>query len=471
MKPPKPTISPKKANKPDVIIEVTTDGFVAVDRRFRITYLNAASELSSGTTRERAIGRTIWKVFPALDGTPLKRDLERNMADHTSVEVEHFHKQSKRWFIVRAHPDESSGLWIFFHDITAAKEQEFETRAVHQRAFEILESISDGFFAVDDRWRFTYINGRAEMHIQKRSKDLLGKVLWEAFPGAKGRKLAPELRDAVKQRRRLQFVADSPFGRSLEFDVHPCAGGACVYFRPSSAGQAKSHSMADQIIWAEEQERQRVARELHDSVGQLLVALTVGLRNLAEVDGGHEVRVRARRLRAIASRVTREIARLTHQLHGSELRDVGLLAGLRQLTSEVAESYGMPVSFNADDLHSTALDLASQVALYRVVQEALTNVGKHARATRAAVSVQRQRSAVVVEIRDNGKGFKSTPRMEISAGHLGLRSMRERVELLGGSLRVRSVVGRGTSVRVEIPVGAVPNTGRERLFKRLRTAA
>jgi signal transduction histidine kinase len=213
--------------------------------------------------------------------------------------------------------------------------------------------------------------------------------------------------------------------------------------------------MLSQVIDAQEAERSRVARDLHDEIGQSLTSVLLGLRlvedSLArpnpDVD---DCRQRTAEVRELVAEALRQARTLAFDLRPTVLDDLGLVAAMRRLVEEVG-SRGTP----AVDLAVHGLDDDSRLApevetvVYRVVQEALTNVVRHAAASSASVVIARHGGRLRAVIEDDGHGF------DLGAAHrpsLGLGGMSERAQLVGGSLAIDSAEGRGTTVRLEVPV-------------------
>lgn len=211
------------------------------------------------------------------------------------------------------------------------------------------------------------------------------------------------------------------------------------------------------LIDAEEDERRRLARELHDEVGQHLTALGLGLQALSDVaPPNSEVDRRAADLRAVVSAMGRELHALAVRLRPKSLDDFGLEAALITHADEWSRRSGIAI-----DLHSHVgnerLPNAIESAVYRIVQEALTNVARHSGATRAGVVVERRRGHVVAIIEDNGCGFDAsaaatTPPAGVERAGLGLLGIRERAALLGGKVEIESTAGAGTTLFVRIPI-------------------
>lgn len=204
------------------------------------------------------------------------------------------------------------------------------------------------------------------------------------------------------------------------------------------------------VISAQEDERRRIARELHDSTSQTLTSLVIGLRQLSEGDG--EIRQRAEELRVVAAQTLDDVHGLAMQLRPSVLDDLGLPAAIQRHVADCRRRHQLDIDLAITGFDDERLSPEVETALYRMTQEALTNIVRHAHAQTASIFIERSSSTVRAVIEDNGIGFDSTQSEHLD-GHLGLYGIRERAELLGGKLMIESERGRGTSLYIEIPVG------------------
>mgnify|MGYP005840172563 CR=1 FL=1 len=207
------------------------------------------------------------------------------------------------------------------------------------------------------------------------------------------------------------------------------------------------------VISAQEEERKRIARELHDSTSQSLTSLMVGLRSLSDQCDISEIRHRAEDLRGIAGRTLEDVHSLALQLRPSVLDDLGLPEALKRHVANCQKRYGLNIDLAITGLESQRLPPAIETALYRIVQEALTNIVRHAEAETASIFIERSAEKVLAIIDDDGKGFDPA-RIDRDNGHLGLYGIRERAELLRGQLVIESEQGQGTSLYIEIPLEA-----------------
>lgn len=214
--------------------------------------------------------------------------------------------------------------------------------------------------------------------------------------------------------------------------------------------EATHRLLLERTLSAQEEERRRIARELHDEAGQLLTALLVGLRTLEDARKLAEVKVQGQRLREIAAQAIDEVGRLARGLHPTVLDDHGLGVALSRYAAEYTKTHKIAVNLSFNKLDPSELPPGAQVTLYRILQEVLTNAARHSRAKAVGIRFARLDAAVEVEITDNGCGFDAEA-VAVSSRRLGIQSMRERAGMLGGTVRFISQ-RKGTRILVQIPL-------------------
>jgi two-component system, NarL family, sensor histidine kinase DevS len=202
------------------------------------------------------------------------------------------------------------------------------------------------------------------------------------------------------------------------------------------------------VVEAQELERRRLARELHDETGQALTSILLGLKALEERFDDPGFRGATAELRELVVSTLQDVRRLAVELRPSALDDFGLVAALERLAASFAEQSGIAVDFQTS-LADERLPGEVETALYRIVQESLTNVVKHARARRVSILLARKNGAIKAVIEDDGRGFDAA---EERLDGFGLVGMRERLALLGGRLEVESSSEAGTTVAAEVPI-------------------
>jgi len=209
-----------------------------------------------------------------------------------------------------------------------------------------------------------------------------------------------------------------------------------------------SRDAVRRVVNAQELERKRLARELHDETGQALTSILLGLRPLEQSVESEEARAAVDSVRELVVSTLQDVRRLAVELRPAALDDFGLVPAVQRLVESFREQSGLQVDLEAQ-LGSERLPSEVETALYRVVQEALTNIVKHAGAGRVSILISRKGDAVVAVVEDDGSGFDPGASR---ADALGLAGMRERVALVGGRFQIESTVGGGTTLVAEVPL-------------------
>jgi PAS domain S-box-containing protein len=324
---------------------------------------------------------------------------------------------------------------------------------------------NEAFYLTDDTGRFRYVNERAVTLTGYSREELLGMSFFDLDP-----EYPPELFAAiveatahgpvapVEARTRRRDGVYVPTEASVaRIDV----GGVTYLFgvvRDISQRrqiEAVQRSFARRMLENLETERQRVARELHDDVGQAVATVGVLLHTLAQTPGAVAAPMRPALDDTLSTvgEVTESVARLCREYHPAELVGLGLAGTLRAYVREFGRRHGIACRI-AVSAPADAIDPEHDLHLYRIVQEALTNVARHARARTVVVRLARRGDVVVLSVRDDGIGFD--PEAVEPGDRLGLVTMRERAAIMGASLTIASRPRRGTELRVAVPRSAVP---------------
>jgi len=215
------------------------------------------------------------------------------------------------------------------------------------------------------------------------------------------------------------------------------------------------------VLIAQEDERARIARELHDETAQTITAAALNLASLENlIPKNPEVRKLVGRLQDLCHDMSRGLYRLVHDLRPAQLDDLGLIAALRHLVDEYRRHSAIEVSFRIEG-QQQRLDPLVETVLFRIAQEALTNVAKHAKVAEAEMWLQFERDRAVLRVADQGAGFDGAGASPVSRSGWGVAGMNERAEAAGGKLRIESRPGRGTTVEVGVPLVEAEDTEEE----------
>src|SRR5919201_3851691 len=239
--------------------------------------------------------------------------------------------------------------------------------------------------------------------------------------------------DLLRQGQRLEVVRDDEIGSVV-----------ATFNRMLDRLESECQESGRRVLAAQEAERVAIARDLHDEFGQVLTGVLLQLNSIADAAPEHEEALGE--ARQAVRRALDEVRRISSELRPEMLEALGLVSALTELTSSFARVTGIRVE---RQLPMSLPKLPSEVelAMYRIAQESLTNIARHAQARRVVIALEPSRGSVVLRVADDGRGFAGAP-----TEHGGLRSMRERALLVDGALAIKSAPEGGVEVRLEVPI-------------------
>ena len=230
--------------------------------------------------------------------------------------------------------------------------------------------------------------------------------------------------------------------------------GAAVDITKLKLAQESAHKLSRKLMNAQEKERARLARELHDDLSQSLALLSIQLHSIASGDGDKDTfSSQLGNITYQIDRLSSDVHRISHQLHPAKLEQLGLVSALRGFCREIGHAHEIKIDFH-DENTPTTLPNDVSLCLYRVAQESLQNVVKHSGASNVTVDLIYLEGEVSLSIADNGAGFDTAH--EDSREGIGLISMKERLRVVDGRVRIDSTVGSGTKVVVMVPIERQP---------------
>ena len=320
--------------------------------------------------------------------------------------------------------------------------------------FGILDRITDGFYAIDPNGTVLYWNKAAEEMLGKSRDEVLGKSLWDCFPDAKELNFYTLYEQAFQLQKTIHFEGYYPARDSwAEMSVYPSANGLSIYFKNINERKLHEREQVEQqrgltaaVIEAQEQVRSLISQELHDNVNQLLTSakLYAGLGR----DGVGDVAATMEKSITLMQTAIDEIRKLSRQLSVSFVGTTALEDALKELIETVAASNQLTITFHTEHFTSLLEHENIKLAVYRILQEHLTNVVKHAKAKHVEVTLQQSQDKLTMVVVDDGKGFDTAQKQE----GIGLRNMRSRAESLMGIFSITSQPGKGSTFYLQLPL-------------------
>ena len=344
---------------------------------------------------------------------------------------------------------------------------ESKLRESEEKYFSTVKSISDAVMSIDDQYRVVYMNPSAEVLTGWSLASALGKLVFDIL------RLKDLLTDefpvnpfqVLLEHRKVNSLPSNLALRSRDGGERPIGEGSMspiinskgqfmglvIVFKDLSEKIAHDKLLKDfekrnmgALLEGQEQERSRIARDLHDGLGQMLNAIKINLALLGNKDDKINI------LSDLVDEAIQESVRISENLLPSKLKDFDLATCLKSLCNVIRKTSGTPLTFEALG-NVSILEQGQKINFYRIAQEAINNAIKHAQAGMISVQLNEEEGKVQLTIEDDGKGFEKDKTYDQSRHH-GLINMRERAEIMGGKLSIESDADRGTLVIVEAPV-------------------
>jgi len=451
------------------IVESSHDAIICKNLQGNITSWNFGAERMFGYAEAEALGQPITILIPPHLHSEESEILARLRA---GGRIEHY--ETKRLTKAGQGVDvsltispirDASGSVLGFsqiaHDITERKRGEDALQESEEKFRSVFRDAGVGMVIVSPEGRFLAANktfcgylGYTEEELRQRTIESITFAQdWPPFSG--------KLREALTEGKNFQWFEKRCLHKSgrivyMESSASLIRGGdgAPRYFvgevldiTSRVQAQAELSEMTRKLIDAQEQERARIGRELHDDINQRLAMLAVELQHL-EGDPS-DVSRRARELRTQVTEISNDVQALSHELHSSKLEYLGVVGGIRSWCREFSERQKIQVDFTSDI--SSFFPSEVGLTLFRVLQEGLHNAVKHSGAKSVDVQMREHSGEIQLVISDLGKGFDLEAAQEKG---LGLTSMRERVRLVNGTIHIQSKPTSGTTIQVRVPLGS-----------------
>lgn len=460
------------------LLDIATDLIVLVDPAGRITMFNNACEALTGYRRDEVLGREPMEFFVPKEWTDI---VQQRFADPFSPEIGKPHENpwltksgeqrliSWRCTALKVAGNEQPYILGIGTNVTEQRRIDAEFRKQSRLLERFFESTLTCAVLLDRDFNFIRVNQAYARACQRDASEFPGRNHFDFYPSD----AQPIFEEVVRTRQ--PYVAES---RPFQFPDHPEWGVTywdwtlvpvlddrgevelllfCLHDvterRRAEQGLQEAmnqlRGLSRQLVDIQEQERRRIARELHDEIGQGLTALKLALENsLGESRGS--VNPRLRDALATTNDLVQGVRRIAFDLRPPMLDDLGLLSTLLWLFDTRRALFGLSVSFKHSGLEAR-LPPDIETAVFRIAQEALTNVVRHAGVTQASVAVWVADDVVVLRVEDRGRGFDPVAAGKSGRG-AGLLGMQERAALLGGTLTLDAEIGAGTTITAELPL-------------------
>jgi PAS domain S-box-containing protein len=460
------------------VISNAQEGVVVYDREFRILLWNRFMEELTGMPAAQVLGKNAFDLFPHLREQNVEPLARRALAGETlqSQDVPFLVRETAKsgWVYGTYSPHfgphgEIIGVVAIVRETTKRKQAEEELRQTSEVLRAIVQASPLAIIASDRSMNITAWNAAAERLFGWSEAEVLGKPT-PIVPESRREEMRARLEAVVQGEKEAPYETQRlrKDGSLLDVSVWNVAlrgaSGEIVGFmaimadvtelkrarEESQRSLEQLRALAAHLQTIREEERTSVAREIHDQLGQALTAIKLDLSSLArKLPSDREQRSkRTASILKLVDETIRSVRRISTELRPGMLDDLGLVATVEWAAEEFATRTGTKCRLDLPQ-ESIAIDPQTATAVFRILQETLTNVARHANASEVNVRLAKQDGDLTLEVYDNGRGI--TEGEISSAGSLGILGMRERALLLGGEVTVRGAPGKGTTVRVRVP--------------------
>ncbi len=447
------------------IFERLTDGFIALDNDLRYTYLNAKAGKLINREPASMIGKYVWDEFPDAVGSATYHAFNQAMEEQRYVVNTDRYDPLNLWQENHIYPS-SKGLAVFIRDITEKKRAELALLEKEARYRTFVEEAADAIMVYSPlEKRYVEVNKKTvellgfstEELLQTEAQNFIFQKDQQALHIEKIEKGESVNFEILIRRKNGELVIVETSAKKLP-DGKYLAFVRDITERKKAEEESRRLNEELQILTnhlnkIREEERTHIAREIHDELGQQLTVMKMDAswikKKLESTDPG--VKEKMEELLKMIDETVRSIRRIASELRPSLIDDLGLIAAMEWHIEEFVKRSGIEKEFHAGK-NIPELPDNVKINLFRIFQEAMTNVARHSQASKVIVIIERRDNKVILEVTDNGSGYESESRGRKTLGILG---MKERARMIKGSYDIKGIPGKGTTVTVEIPVSNI----------------
>jgi PAS domain S-box-containing protein len=454
------------------LLERITDGFIALDNNWNYIYVNKRIGELVHRSPESLIGKNVWKEFPDAVGSATYLAFHKAMEEqHYVCNIDHY-APLDLWQENHIYPS-PEGISVFIRDISEQKKAEQATMLREEVMKMIMNSALDAIVCIKIKNQITVWNRQAEKIFGWNEEEIAGKSLTETIIPEKyreqhinGFRHYLKTKEGPLLNKLIEITALNKEG--LEFPIELAIVPVhqegneffCAFIRDiTERKQAEENinrsyeqmrQLTSHLQVIREKERTSIAREIHDELGQQLTGLKIDVSWLSKKipEEATEAKEKIRHVLELLDDTIKTVRKIASELRPSILDDIGIVEALEWQSKEFERRSGIKTIFTSE-LEDLQLPEELSTAFFRIFQESLTNVARHAEATVIRASFQKIKDKLVLTVADNGKGIDLN-KME-NKKTLGLLGMRERTEMINGEFEIESAPGKGTTVTVSIP--------------------
>ena len=342
-----------------------------------------------------------------------------------------------------------------------------------RRYQDLFENSGTNICILDENGKYLLVNRKAAVNFGRSVEEVVGRTMFDLLPTELASQYLDLNRQLLDQGGDREYEATYllPTGKRTFLIIDHCLkdeNGNNFAIQSSSIDITEPKKTAEglrdsrerlsrlsyHLVETQEQERRRIARELHDEIGQTLTALTIALNGIPQTGLDQAIKNKLENIKGLARELSKQVSALSSELRPRVLEDLGLIPGLISLMNWLTTQTGIEIDFKHGPLEQKQIPPEIEITAYRIIQEALTNIVRHANVKLAIVRIQMDGETLWIQIEDEGQGFDYQAAIN-SSNTMGLMNMLERAEMVGGLLSIQTAPGEGTIITCRLPLGEV----------------
>lgn len=458
----------KQREATNAILERISEAFIALDSRWRYTYVNKKAAEMLHRSAESMLGSSIWDDYPLFKKSSFHDACHEALQKQTYIQLEEYYESHQSWIEHHIYPSRD-GLSIYFRDITQSKKAAQQLEASEKYFRTLIEKSTDGLVLFDDSYKVTFISPSVERLTGYGAADLIGRNIAN-FPSGDD---ALTVREALKRLEEqpgksedITFQYKHKDGhpiwlegtftnhlrneniRAMIFNFHEITGRIEVE-RSLREHAEEIQKLSGYLQDVREEERTAIAREIHDVLGQQLTALKMDTSWLRKNPTSDKFTERVDGMIALIDETIRTVRKISSDLRPGILDDFGLAAAIEWQTAEFAKKTVIDAKVRVPE-ELPPIDEKLATNIFRIYQETLTNIARHAEASTVVTELEIYENILQLTVRDNGKGIDMERVKQKKS--LGLVGMRERARMFNADLVIENSLPSGTLIRLTVPL-------------------
>lgn len=449
-------------------LDRVSDAIVGLDKNWTFTFMNLKAAEILQREPQDLIGKHMWSELPEAVDLPFYHAYHEAMREQKFMYLEEYYPPYERYFENYIYPAED-GITIYFKDVTEKKLVEQKILNANKENIDTFNRINDSVISLDKNWNYVFLNEAAKATHPYPINELIGQSIWDIHPQLKGTLFERKFYEARDTQKVTEFDSYyAPMEKWFHLKLYPSLDGVTIFYTDVTktrknefeklkleaelnASNKNIRDLAAHLQIVEEAEKAQIAREIHDELGQQLTGLKLDAAWIAKkiTTQDETLQHRINSMLSLVDTTIKSVRKITTALRPAILDDLGLIASIEWLSEDFEKRTEISVHFKSS-VEDIAVEKKLALTIFRVYQEALTNIAKHSMATEVNALMDEDDGHIFLVIKDNGLGFDT--KQPKNPNSWGLTGMRERANMFKGKFNIHSEKDKGTVITLKLPM-------------------